>query len=189
MSEIIIWFITHYPHIKAQMQKCSHSSGLDEVNPYHIEGDCWSHTMMVCKMMEINSSDKALWASALLHDIGKPSVRKVNPKNNHVQFFGHEEVSAKMAKPILEQMVDDGVLSKSQAKETLNLIAMHGYFYKCQDVNEAYSMFVSKREFFLKLSLLVECDHLGRFGSEQVEQSFEKIKDMIEKTRYLLEQK
>jgi hypothetical protein len=84
-------------------------------------------------------------------------------------------------------MVDDGVLSKSQAKEALNLIAMHGYFYKCQDVNEAYSMFVSKREFFLKLSLLVECDHLGRFGSSQVEQSFEKIKDMIEDTKKRLE--
>jgi putative nucleotidyltransferase with HDIG domain len=189
MSEMIAWFIKHYPKMKAQMQGCSHSSGCDEVNPYHIEDDCWSHTMMVCKMVELNSSDKALLASALLHDIGKPEVRRVNPRNNHVQFFGHEEKSAHLAKPILEKMVSNALLEKSQAKEALELIAMHGYFYGCKDANEAYVFFAEKRVFFSKLILLVECDHLGRFGSSDVEQSFGKIKEMIERIKYLLEQK
>jgi len=189
MSEIITWFIMHYPKMKVEMQTCSHSSGCDEVNPYHIEDDCWSHTMMVCKMVELNSSDKALLASALLHDIGKPSVRRVNPKNNHVQFFGHEEKSALLAEPILKKMVADGLLHSLEAKEALELIAMHGFFYTCKESDEAYQAFISRKAFFVKLSLLVECDHLGRFGSPEVAQGFAKIKEMMEKTRYLLERK
>jgi hypothetical protein len=187
MSEIIAWFIMHYPKMKVEMQTCSHSSGHDEVNPYHIEDDCWSHTMMVCKMVELNSSDKALLASALLHDIGKPEVRRVNPRNNHVQFFGHEEKSSHLAKPILEKMVSDGLLEKSQAKEALELVAKHGYFYTLKDTNEAYCLFVNQKAFFSKLTFLVECDHLGRFGSSEVEQSFGKIKEMIEQIKKSLE--
>jgi len=189
MSEIITWFCINYPEIRKELLDCSHSGGDGEVNPYHIEGDCWSHTMMVCKMMEINSSDKALLVSALLHDIGKPAKRRVSLKNGHIQFFGHEEESALLAKPILAKMVNDGIVDDAQAKEALELISKHGYFYKAKDIDEVYQEFVDRREFFLKLTLLVECDHLGRFGSSQVEHSFEKIKDMIEKTRYLLEQK
>jgi hypothetical protein len=140
-------------------------------------------------MVELNSSDKALLASALLHDIGKPEVRCVNPRNNHVQFFGHEEKSAYLAKPILEKMVSDALLEKSQAKEALELVTKHGYFYTLKDANEAYVFFAEKRVFFSKLTLLVECDHLGRFGSSDVEQSFGKIKEMIERIKYFLEQK
>jgi len=187
MSEMIAWFITHYPDIKAQMQTCSHSNGLNEVNPYHIEDDCWSHTMMVCKMVELRSADRALMVAALLHDIGKPEVRGVNPRNNHVQFFGHEEKSALLAKPIVMGLVLQGLLSQDEADEALELIAMHGYFYGCKDANEAYVFFAEKRAFFSKLTLLVECDHLGRFGSSDVEQRFGKIKEMIEQIKERLE--
>jgi putative nucleotidyltransferase with HDIG domain len=189
MSEIIAWFIIHYPDMKVKMQKCSHSNSSSEVNPYHIEDDCWSHTMMVCKMVELRSADRALMVAALLHDIGKPEVRRVNPRNNHVQFFGHEEKSALLAKPIVMGLVLQGFLSQDEADEALGLIAMHGYFYGCKDANEAYVFFAEKRAFFSKLTLLVECDHLGRFGSPEVEQSFGKIKEIIERIKYLLEQK
>jgi len=180
MSEMIIWFTQHYSHMKVEMQQCFHSSSVDESNPYHIEDDCWSHTMMVCKMAEINTDDKAIMAAALLHDIGKPLSLRVNPKNNHVQFFGHEEESAKMAKPILAKMVEGGILDAVEAKEALELVALHGFFYSCHNIDEAYRMFAERRDFFLKLSILVECDHLGRFCLDHIDGKFASIKEMMQ---------
>ena len=180
MSEMIKWFQLHYPQIKTALQRCSHSAARNEVNPYHVEDDCWSHTMMVCKMVEINTDDKALMAAALLHDIGKPVSRRINPKNNHVQFFGHEEESAKMAKPILAKMAEEGILDTVEANEALELVALHGFFYSCHNIDEAYSTFAERKDFFLKLSILLECDHLGRFCLDHIDGKFASIKEMMQ---------
>jgi len=130
-------------------------------------------------MAEINTDDRAILAAALLHDIGKPQARRINPKNNHVQFFGHEALSATLSEPILAHMVKEGLLSDSAAKEAHELVAQHGFFYRCKDVDEAYEAFVSRRDFFVKLSLLVECDHLGRFADASVETQYISIEQMI----------
>jgi len=179
MSKMIGWFQFHYPQIKTALQRCSHSASKSEVNPYHIEDDCWSHTMMVCKMAEINTDDRAIMAAALLHDIGKPQARRINPRNNHVQFFGHEALSATLSEPILAHMVKEGMLNEAEAKEAHELVAQHGFFYRCKDVDEAYDAFVSRRDFFVKLSLLVECDHLGRFADAAVQTQYTSIAQMI----------
>ena len=180
MPELLLWFQLHYPELKQALQHCSHSADESEINPYHIEDDCWSHTMMVCKMVEINTDDKALHAAALLHDVGKPESRRINPRNNHVQFFGHEERSAIIAAPILAHMVKDGLLLEVEAKEAQELVAKHGFFYQCKDVDEAYEAFVSRRDFFIKLSVLVECDHMGRFCHEEVDGRFVSIQQIMQ---------
>ncbi len=105
MVEFLSWFQTNYPHLKNAMQRCQHNLDDKEINPYHIEGDCWSHTMMVCKIAELKGYDRVVQVASLLHDIGKPKSRRVNPRNGHVQFFGHEELSAKMAKPLLNDLI------------------------------------------------------------------------------------
>jgi len=162
MTQLIEWFLTTYPKHKEALLNCHHNFNEHETNPYHVEGDCWSHTMMVCKVAELKGYDKVVQISALLHDLGKPSSRKINPKNNHVQFFGHEERSALLARPLLEELVKRGEITKEESLEIEELILLHGTLYKLSH-KEIVEKFRGREEFFRHLVELVECDGLGRF--------------------------
>ena len=160
MTQLIDWFSTTYPKYKEALLKCHHNFDEKETNPYHVEGDCWSHTMMVCKIAQLKGYDRVVQVSALLHDIGKPQSRKINPKNNHVQFFGHEEVSAQMAKPLVEDLVARDMLTQDEADKVLEIIRLHGEIYKRREqFKESLSPHL-----FKSLCELNECDHLGRFA-------------------------
>jgi len=162
MTQLIEWFSTTYPKHKEALLNCHHNFNEHETNPYHIEGDCWSHTMMVCKVAELKGYDKIVQVSALLHDLGKPSSRKINPLNNHVQFFGHEEKSALLARPLLEELVKRGEITKEESLKIEELVLLHGTLYKLSH-EEIVEKFKGREEFFRHLVELVECDGLGRF--------------------------
>ena len=164
MTQLIDWFSTTYPNYKKALLSCHHNFDEHETNPYHVEGDCWSHTMMVCKVAELKGYDKVVQVSALLHDLGKPSSRKINPKNNHVQFFGHEKKSALLAKPLLEALVRKKEITKEESLEIEELILLHGMLYK-MDNEEIVKKFKGRENFFRHLVELVECDSLGRFSN------------------------
>ena len=162
MHKFIEWFCQNYPELKALMQACEHG---EDINPYHIEGDCWSHTMMVCKVVELKGFDKVVQLAALLHDIGKPKVRRVNLNNNHVQFFGHEEESAKMAKPILDKLIDDSFITNKESLEVLTLVKLHSEPYKHKNRDSLLELLNNDKQLLNKLLELNESDNLGRFSS------------------------
>ncbi len=164
MTEFIDWFSTTYPKYKEALLNCHHNFNNSETNPYHVEGDCWSHTMMVCKIAELKGYDKIVQISALLHDIGKPQSRKINPKNNHIQFFGHEKKSALLAKPILKELVEKKKITEEESLEIEELISLHGILYKITH-QEIIERFKGRENFFRHLVELVECDNLGRFAN------------------------
>jgi len=163
MLQLLNWFQTTYPHLKQALLECHHNFDDTETNPYHVEGDCWSHTMMVCKIAQLKGFDKVVQVTALLHDIGKPNSRKINPLNNHVQFFGHEELSAEMAKPLVADLVEREMITVSESEEVLKLIAFHGDFYRHTE-EEMYEKFKDKLELFKHLIDVRICDDLGRFS-------------------------
>ncbi len=162
MTQFIEWFSTTYPEHKEALLNCHHNFDEKETNPYHVEGDCWSHTMMVCKIAELKGYEKVVQISALLHDLGKPSSRKINPKNNHVQFFGHEEKSTLLARPLLEVLAREREITQEESLEIEELILLHGTLYKLSH-EEIIEKFKGKEKFFRHLVELVECDSLGRF--------------------------
>ena len=173
MTQFIDWFSTTYPEHKEALLRCHHNFDEHETNPYHVEGDCWSHTMMVCKVAELKGYDKVVQVSALLHDLGKPSSRKINPKNNHVQFFGHEEKSALLAQPLLEALVKKEEITKEESLEIEELILLHGTLYKLSH-EEIVEKFRGREVFFRHLVELVECDSLGRFANTPNQRAFHK---------------
>jgi len=162
MIQLLQWFQTNYPDLKQALLECNHNFDNSETNPYHIEGDCWSHTMMVCKIAQLKNYDKVVQVSALLHDIGKPKSRKINPKNNHVIFWGHEELSAKMAKPLLHDLREMNILNKDESNEVLELISLHGEVYKNR--YEVEKRLKAQPHILKHLLELHECDDLGRFS-------------------------
>ena len=162
MIQLLQWFQTNYPELKEALLNCHHNFNSNETNPYHIEGDCWSHTMMVCKVAQLKGYSRVVQLSALLHDIGKPQSRKIDPKRGYVIFLGHEEVSAKMAKPLVADLVLKEILTKEEAEEVITLIALHGEIYKDRAGVEER---LKDRPIWLQHLLeLSECDDLGRFS-------------------------
>jgi len=166
MYYYVSWFQVHYPELTKEMMSSMHNYSSSELNPYHLESDCWSHTMMVCKLAELFRYETVVLVAALLHDVGKPAVRKVNPKNNHVQFFGHEEVSAEIAAPILDRMIDERMIEKKEKEIILSLIREHAFLYKTQDVEEMLVYFDGDKRFCKQLIYLIKCDSLGRFAAD-----------------------
>lgn len=84
---LVSWFQTEFKDLVKSMKNCSHHYDEDNLNAYHLEGDIFTHTMMVYKTAELLSNDNDLvkW-STLLHDIGKPRSMEIVEK--HVEFDG-----------------------------------------------------------------------------------------------------
>ncbi len=166
MYQLIEWFQLNYPDMHSGLLQCNHNYNEQDLNPYHLESDCWSHTMLVCKVAELSAYDKVVQIAALLHDIGKPSSRKINSKNNHVQFFGHEELSALMAEDVLTLMVQENIISKEEQIEIQELVLFHGLLHKEFDEKELLERFKNKKSFYIHLVQLCRCDSLGRFCAD-----------------------
>lgn len=164
MIELLHWFQTTYPELKHSLLECNHNFDDNDTNPYHVEGDCWSHTMMVCKIAQLHGYARVVQVATLLHDIGKPPSRNINMENNHVQFFGHEALSAKMAEPLVANLVQKKMLSMKEAVEVIDLIELHAYLYKENDVEKIVEKFKGKTQLFKHLVELNICDDLGRFS-------------------------
>ena len=166
MYRSIAWFQKNYPQLHREMITCNHNFDTHNLNPYHLESDCWSHTMMVCKMAEFKQYDKVVQIAALLHDIGKPSARKVNPKNNHVRFFGHEKLSAQMAEEILWSMRQEGMIDQGEKEEIIKLIENHSFLHKNPEMENLLEEFGEQIAFCIHLVQLSQCDNLGRFCAD-----------------------
>lgn len=84
-SDLIKWFQLTFPQLVKDMKNADHHYDEENLNPYHLEGDVWTHTNMVFKNSEIFSTDNdyVKW-STLLHDIGKFLAMETVEK--HVDF-------------------------------------------------------------------------------------------------------
>jgi len=178
MFQYIEWFQLRFPKLHQDLLECNHNFDKKNLNPYHLESDCWSHTMMVCKIAELSGYDKVVQIAALLHDIGKPASRKINPKNNHIQFFGHELISAGMATDVLDLMIKEGMIAYEEKSIILELIIHHGYLYKHQTFDAMMAHFDNDKTFCRHLVELIRCDSLGRFCTDISDEA--KFQDLFE---------
>ena len=87
------------PHILPELAPMP---GCDQ-NRFH-EFDVWGHTTATVRAITVEPENAALrrWA-ALVHDLGKPSVRHTKP-NGEWGFFRHEIVGAEMAEALGERL-------------------------------------------------------------------------------------
>ncbi|MFQ3667552.1 MAG: HDIG domain-containing metalloprotein [Fimbriimonadaceae bacterium] len=73
--------------------------GVDQGAYHHL--DVWEHSLLV--MRNIGCGDRVASLAALLHDIGKPPTRSVDP-DGRVRFFGHETVGSALAATVLRRL-------------------------------------------------------------------------------------
>ncbi|MBV6456940.1 MAG: Multifunctional CCA protein [Fimbriimonadaceae bacterium] len=74
-------------------------NGVDQGTFHHL--DVWNHSVAVVD--NLKSSDLGLALAGLLHDVGKPRTRTVEP-NGRIRFFSHEVVGAEMAFELLDRL-------------------------------------------------------------------------------------
>lgn len=130
-------FINENSLLISRMKSCDHGRidysndvfGQYVINPFHVEGDVWSHTMMV--MNEIKSyrfNSVTTDIAAMLHDIGKCDVREVVAKDDgslRVRFFNHAGFSFYRAIDVMK----DWDLPAEAKMNILSIISLHGEFY------------------------------------------------------------
>jgi len=80
--------------------------GFDQKTEYH-KYDVLEHSI---KALEYAEADKSIRIAALLHDIGKPLCFTLDEKGRG-HFYGHPEISARMATDILKRLKADRALT------------------------------------------------------------------------------
>ena len=103
-----------------------------EVDEHHHHKDVYEHSLTVLQQaIELEHSrhpgaepDVALRIAALLHDIGKPRTRKLEP-GGAVTFHHHDVVGSRMARKRLQSLRFDGETTDAVAK----LIELHLRFF------------------------------------------------------------
>lgn len=164
--DVLKWFQKTYPDMVRALKDSSHHFDSDNLNPYHLENDCWSHTMMVFKVAEaLSAANHHVKWSALLHDIGKPASREEIPARKKVRFLGHTGLSAFMAIDVLNKAgVDD-----KDALTIFQLIAVHDKLFDYVKVGEEVrekeirETFKYESELLAHLLEQTRADSLGRF--------------------------
>jgi putative nucleotidyltransferase with HDIG domain len=76
-------------------------SNTPQSNQYHAEGDVAVHTLLAVEACPNDCEPDLLWA-ALLHDVGKPLMTRVDGDN--ITSHGHETAGAEIAEKILQRL-------------------------------------------------------------------------------------
>ena len=161
-EQILEWFNKNYYSIIEDFKKTNHHHSNGTLNPFHLEGNCYTHTMMVYNLIE--GDDPNLYLAALLHDLGKIDTR-YEKKNNRVSFRSHECVSMVKSIDILKR-----------AKKTfdidiikiLQMIAWHGELWTKKDIprdvhlKQINDKFGFSVDFYDDFVHFVKADALGR---------------------------
>ncbi len=167
-------FVEGFPQLVDSMKSSEHGTD-GRLNPYHTEGDIFTHTMMVFKEAITRYPDNYLLQIAtLLHDIGKPSAREEFEKNEikKVRFVGHEGISVYKAIDILNSKAFEVFeLTQDEKLLIINTIALHGSFFDSFDSGKQQEKMENKFTFRNSDTLeLVQkhliCDHNGRLCTE-----------------------
>ncbi|MDP4007423.1 MAG: HD domain-containing protein [bacterium] len=99
-------------------------------NKHHIY-TVWEHNLLALQYAVKNNWSLEVRLASLLHDVGKPKVKKGEGKDS--TFHGHEVVGARMVERILARLK----FPKKQAEKIANLVRYHLFYYNVDEVTES----------------------------------------------------
>lgn len=161
----IKFFKEHYKELYQMMRNSDQSYNTE----WHIEGDVWTHTMMVCSHFRLGTEKYPLqskelellqWA-ALLHDVGKPEALsfkeiKDGPLTGEMKviFYGHGGVSCKYVYDVMKKFSEmySVEYTNSDYITVLELVARH------QDPYQLEKTFLDNNSGVSREMLLALCD-------------------------------
>lgn len=168
-NELVQWFQIEFPDLVKTMHDSTHHFSESKLNPYHLEGDIFCHSMMVLlQATNLFPDNHYVRWSALLHDIGKPAARKVIEERERVAFHGHDGISAFMALDVLNKTN----LSMKDKIHIFKIIALHGTLFNFLKADgslkqEVIELFKNEKTLFRDVYQQTVADHSGRFWESE----------------------
>lgn len=101
--------------------------------------DVLTHNLLACQAAAELSAPQTVRFAALLHDIGKPTVRQEPPDGTYT-FYRHELISEKMSRDILSRLK----FSNDERNQILNLIRNHMFHYTPDWSDGAIRRFIAR---------------------------------------------
>lgn len=169
VAQWVEWLQKQHPTLVKAMRACDHHYHHQHLNKWHLEGDVWSHTMLVAQSYAMTGiEDVCVGLTALLHDIGKPHAKFALHDRQRLLFRGHESLSAWMTWGLLQEKALN--LSLTQRLTIFTLVALHGSLYldwfhqeDRHDVTKIAQAFHGfGTEFWQKLILQIQNDMQGQ---------------------------
>jgi predicted kinase len=179
MGEIITRFVERFPQYYKDMNAVEHGFKGEFINPHHIEGSIWTHTMLVMKEVDnarrngkINDDETFMVhaLAALCHDIGKAYCYVDIEDKARRRFSNHEGVSVVYAKEVLGQFE----MMPFMMTRILTIVAKHGVLYpyfedeRISDKNKDKLAQSLKYDNIQDLIRFFEFDHYGRFNAHDL---------------------
>lgn len=160
-QELLRFFHSKYPNIISDMRKSDHAYSNDNLNKFHLEGDVFTHTMMVLQESVRRGYGFESDLLALCHDLGKPYSRIHNTEKQKVTFYNHESLSIFLSLQVMEDLK----LPFDVRERLVKVIGLHTEVFK-QPLQALYDL-IGDAETYHKLTQLANCDHSGRFADIQ----------------------
>lgn len=168
-----------WPMLQARFSWLRAMDGVPQNPIYHAEGDVLIHTRMVTEAMlaqagwrERSLSDRqALYAAAMLHDVGKPACTVIESEE-HIISRGHARKGEKMARRLLwsgEELLAPAPFDLRE--QVAQLVRLHGLPLQFLDKPDpARAVIEASQGVRLdQVALLAEADVRGRICSDQQE--------------------
>jgi len=162
--QTIEYFIKYHSDLLSKMKTCNHYYDSDNPNPYHLENDLYTHTMLVYNRCET----KLLQICAILHDIGKLSTREELSEKKYIRFRNHENVSMVLSISMLKEMVKREFISCDEMIEILYIVNYHTILYG--NGNKPIDTVKHLPE---NIKHFISADHSGRICLDDKEPMFE----------------
>jgi poly(A) polymerase len=161
----------------AMLQKC------EQGPPYHMEGDAFLHTKLVCAGLPSDASSDLIWA-AIMHDVGKPATRQEigTEEERRVSFLDHENVSVQLTRERLKALR----LSNERITKILWIIAEHQRVFSFPTMREGKAAAFAASPHFEDLLMLMRADIGGSYPANPqvaaentaiVERSFKRLEE------------
>lgn len=155
--EILQQFQKWNPEIVNMMRNCSHHFDSENLTPFHLENDVWTHTILMYKdfierfnrnEMPYNIISNLMPVIILCHDIGKIYTRHV-PKGEYgkVAFYNHAFASVQPAIDFLAY--SNFHFSSDEIYYILNVISNHMEYFDA-DIDKKY-LLANKKSLLFKL--------------------------------------
>lgn len=174
-------FIEWNPDIVQRMRQTDHSFNSKYQNPHHLEGDVWSHTMMVYILMYNEKNDvmdEIKNLIALGHDIGKIYTRNVF-NAPRVAFHNHESASLQTVidfwyhlKQNYNEKFSKDFFTNDSLHKVLHAISVHiDVMNELKNKNQDNFFKLSNFyfDFYYYIKNLMKADKLGRFRKKGTE--------------------
>ena len=150
---------------------------IDQKGFHHF--DVLDHSLLACDYTAKNNFSHELRLAALFHDIGKPSVRKMDEESGVWTFYRHEEVSADMCRSIFTRMkYPNAIIDK-----TCHLVKEHMFMYTDNWSDSAVRRFIARvgEEHLDDIYRLRRADIFGFSGKNPDYRSLKQLVDRVNK--------